>query len=251
MSNDMPLDGRIALVTGGGGGIGAGICAALAAGGATLVLTYSRDRAKADAVAAKLPGSGHWTTTMQVDESTTIAAVAEQVAERHGRLDILVNNAGMTRYVPLNDLDALDDELIDRIFRVNWRGAFACARAFRPLLTGGTNPIIINITSVAAKLGTGSNIAYCASKAAMDTLTVSLAKALAPRIRVMSVAPGLVDGEYARSFDPAWRQQQIDSTPLGRLAVPDDVGTAVLSAAAYLLHTTGCIVPVDGGRPIS
>lgn len=251
MSAAQPLAGRVALVTGGGGGIGAGICRALAGAGATVVITYNRDAAKADAVAQSLPGAGHWTASMQVEESATVAAVRDAVAARHGRLDILVNNAGTTRFVPLADLDGLDDDLIDHIFRVNWRGAFACVRAFRPLLEQGTEPVIINITSVAAKLGTGSNIAYCASKAAMDTMTVSLARVLAPRIRVLSVAPGLVEGDYARSFDPAWRQAQIDATPLGRLADPDDVGAAVLSAAAYLRHSTGCIVPVDGGRPLA
>lgn len=251
MSAAQPLHGRVALVTGGGGGIGAGICRALAGAGATVIITYNRNAARAADVAASLPGSAHWTAAMRVEESASIAAVAADVATRHGRLDVLVNNAGTTRFVPLADLDGLDDDLIDHIFQVNVRGAFACARAFRPLLAQGTEPVIINITSVAAKLGTGSNIAYCASKAALDTMTVSLAKALAPTIRVLSVAPGLVDGDYARSFDAAWRQAQIDATPLGRLADPDDVGAAALSAAAYLRHSTGCIVPVDGGRPIA
>lgn len=250
MSTEKPFADRVALVTGGGGGIGAGICRALAGAGATVIITYNRDAQKADAAVASLPGRGHWTAAMPVQESAAIAAVAEEVTARHGRLDILVNNAGTTRFVPLDDLDGLDDDLIDHIFQVNWRGAFACVRAFRPLLEQGTDAVIINITSVAAKLGTGSNIAYCASKAALDTMTVSLAKVLAPRIRVLSVAPGLVDGDYARTFDPAWRQAQIDATPLDRLAAPDDVGAAVLSAAAYLRHSTGCIVPVDGGRPL-
>lgn len=251
MSPQQPLSGRVALVTGGGGGIGAGICRALAGAGATVIVTYNRNVANAEAVIASLPGTDHWTAAMQVQDSASVAAVANDVAARHGHLDVLVNNAGTTRFVPLDDLDGLDDDLIDHIFQVNWRGSFACVRAFRPLLEQGTEPVIINITSVAAKLGTGSNIAYCASKAAMDTMTVSLAKVLAPQIRVLSVAPGLVDGDYARSFDPTWRQAQIDATPLGRLADPDDVGAAVLSAAAYLRHSTGCILPVDGGRPIA
>ena len=251
MNFEKPLAGRVTLVTGGGGGIGAGISNALANAGATVIITYNRNVAKADAVVATLPGDGHWTVAMQIENSERIAAVAAQVAERHGRLDVLVNNAGMTRFVALDDLDGLDDDLIDQIFRVNWRGAFACARAFRPLLLQGQQPIIINMSSVAAKLGTGSNIAYCASKAALDSMTVSLAKVLAPDVRVIALAPGLVDGDYARSFDPAWRQQQIDATPLKRLAEPEDVGAAVVGVVAYMPHSTGCIVPVDGGRPIS
>lgn len=251
MNNVQPLNGRIALVTGGGGGIGAGICEALAASGATIIVTYNRDQAKAEAVAAALPGSGHMARRMQVDRSEQITYLAAEIADRFGKLDILVNNAGVTRFVPLDDLDGLDDDLIDRIFQVNWRGAFACVRAFRPLLEAGTESLVVNITSVAAKLGTGSNIAYCASKAAMDALTVSLAQVLAPTIRVVSVAPGLVDGDYARSFDPAWRQAQIERTPLGRLATPQDVGETVLAVAVHMPHATGCIFPVDGGRPLS
>lgn len=248
---DQPLTGRIALVTGGGGGIGAGICHALAAAGATIVITYNRDEEKARAVRTALPGDNHRILQMQVERSRQIADVAGILAADFGRLDILVNNAGTTRFVPLDDFDALDDTLIDHIFQVNWRGAFACVRNFRGLLDQAEEGLIVNITSVAAQLGTGSNIAYCASKAAMDTMTVSLAKALAPRIRVVSIAPGLVEGDYARSFDPAWRQAQIDNTPLGRLATPEDVGAAVIAAAVYLRDSTGCIIPVDGGRPLA
>ena len=104
------------------------------------------------------------------------------------------------------------------------------------------------MSSIAATTGNGSNVAYCASKAALDAMTLSLARALAPRIRVVALAPGLVDGEYARSFDPDWRQAQVDLTPLNRLAEPADVGAAVLAVAAYMPHTTGAIIPVDGGR---
>jgi 3-oxoacyl-[acyl-carrier protein] reductase len=249
--SEQPLSGRIALVTGGGGGIGAGISQALAVAGATVIITYNRDEKKAQAVLTALPGDKHRILQMQVERSRQIADVAGILAADFGKLDILVNNAGTTRFVPLDDLDALDDTLIDQIFQVNWRGAFACVRGFRALLDNADEGLIVNITSVAARLGTGSNIAYCASKAAMDTMTVSLAKALAPRIRVVSVAPGLVEGDYARGFDPAWRQAQIDSTPLGRLATPDDVGAAVIAAAVYLRDSTGCIIPVDGGRPIA
>jgi 3-oxoacyl-[acyl-carrier protein] reductase len=250
MRSDQPLFDQIALVTGGGGGIGAGICQSLASAGATIIITYNNDEDKAAAVAASLPGGGHCIYKMQVDDSPQVQTVAADIEQRFGRLDILVNNAGMTQFVPLNDLDQLDDELIDRIFQVNWRGSFACARACRPLLEKGTDSLIVNITSVAAKLGAGSNIAYCASKAAMDNMTIALAQVLAPSIRVVSVAPGLVDGDYARSFDPAWRQAQIDRTPLGRLATPEDVGETVLAVAAYMPHATGCIIPVDGGRPL-
>lgn len=244
------LNEKVALVTGGGGGIGSDICRVLAEAGYRVVLTYNRNRQKADAVAQELAGSDHLVTQLAVEESQSIDTLAHQVEERYGRLDLLVNNAGMTRYVPHGDLDALDDELIDQIFRVNWRGAFACVRAFRDLLAAGEGGVIVNISSIAGLTGNGSNIAYCASKAAMNSMTLSLARVLAPQIRVVSISPGLVDGEYAQSFDPAWHQAQIDHTPLGKLAEGRDVAEAVLAVATMLTHTTGTIISVDGGRPL-
>ena len=110
------------------------------------------------------------------------------------RLDLMVNNAGITRSVPHSDLDALDDALIDDIFRVNVRGAIATVRAMRPLLAAEGGGLVVNISSVAGRTALGSNIAYCASKAALDNVTMSLARALAPQIRVVSVSPGWVEG---------------------------------------------------------
>lgn len=189
------------------------------------------------------------------DEARRSGAVDEQVAarvaaRRHSRCDLLVNCAGTTRFVPHADLELLDDGLIDEVFRTNWRGAFAAVRAFRPLLEqhGG---LVVNISSVAAILGTGSNVAYCASKAAMDCMTRSLARALAPRIRVVSVSPGLVGTEFIKNLDPAWRKDQLARTPLGRLVQPEEIGDAVLAAATLLQPLTGCIIPVDGGRPLA
>lgn len=244
------LHGRIALVTGGGGGIGSAICRRLAAAGATVILTYHRDADKAQAVAEGLPGTGHLVMRAPVNDSDAQAALAEAVAARHGTLDILVNNAGITRPVPHPDLDALTDTLIDEIFSVNVRGALASVRAFKPLLLAGDGGLIVNISSIAARTAFGSNIAYCASKAALDNLTMSLARALAPSIRVVSVSPGWVDGEYAQRMPPEMIQQQRDLTPLGRIAQAEDVAEAVYAVAAHLTFTTGAIIPVDGGRPL-
>ena len=170
--------------------------------------------------------------------------------EAEGRLDILVNNAGVTKFVPHADLDGLDDDTFDLIMRTNVRGPFACARAFQPLLAADGGGLIVNITSIAGRTAFGSNVAYCASKAALDSITMSLARALAPEIRVVSVSPGLVDTELSRTWDPAVRQHQIDATPLGRLANPDEVGRAVLAVATTLDFTNGSIITVDGGRPL-
>jgi 3-oxoacyl-[acyl-carrier protein] reductase len=244
------LKGKVALVTGGAGGIGTAICRHLADAGATVVVTYNSNGGRAEALVDELRGDGHLAVQMQVDDSESIYGVAAQVMDGFDRLDILVNNAGTTRFVLHDDLDDLDDEVIDRIFRVNLRGAFACTRAFKSLLSTHGDGLVVNISSIAGLIAYGSNVAYCASKAALDNMTVSLARALAPDIRVLAIAPGLVDGDYARSFDPAWRQAQIDMTPLQRLTQPDDVARSVMAVATMLTHSTGVIIPVDGGRII-
>lgn len=244
------MQGQVALVTGGGGGIGSAICRRLAGAGAGVILTYRSSREKAEAVAASLPGDGHWAVQASVTESGQMDALAAQVAERYARLDLLVNNAGITTPVPHSDLDKLSDEWIDRIFATNWRGAFATIRAFHALLEQGEGGVVVNISSIAGVTGVGSNVAYCASKAAMDSMTRSLGRALAPAIRVVSVSPGWVLGEYASRFDPAYIQAQAEATPLKRLATPEDVAETVWAVATIHTFMTGNIVPVDGGRPL-
>ncbi|MCA1554761.1 MAG: SDR family oxidoreductase, partial [Chloroflexi bacterium] len=185
-----------------------------------------------------------------VEDSAALVQLAAKVEANYGKVHVLVNNAGVTRPVPHADLDALDDETIDRIFRVNWRGAFAMVRACKALLARGEGGLVVNISSVAGTTGLGSNVAYCASKAALDSMTRSLARALAPQIRVVSVAPGWVEGEYASQMDPALIAEQRQKTPLKRIAYADDVANAVLAAATLLTFSTGYIIPVDGGRPL-
>jgi 3-oxoacyl-[acyl-carrier protein] reductase len=248
--NSQSLTGKVALVTGGGGGIGSAICQRLAVAGAQVIVNYNSNAQKAEAVAAALPGENHLAIQASVTDSAALSQMAAQVRERYGKLDLLVNNAGITRPVPHADLDGLEDEWIDRILQTNFRGAFACVRAFKELLMAGEGGTVVNISSVAAVTGIGSNVAYCASKAAMDSMTRSLARALAPKIRVVSVSPGWVWGEYASRMEPAYIQEQINKTPLGRIAQPGDVAEAVLAVATTLAFSTGCIIPVDGGRPL-
>ncbi|MDE2858917.1 MAG: SDR family NAD(P)-dependent oxidoreductase [Chloroflexota bacterium] len=244
------LEGQVALVTGGGGGIGSAICRRLASEGAQVIITYRSDEAKALAVAASLAGGDHLALHAPVDDGEALGRLAGTVQARYGQLDILVNNAGITEAVPHEDLDGLDDALIDRIFRVNWRGAFASIRALKALLMAGDGGVVINISSIAGRTGVGSNVAYCASKAAMDSMTRSLARALAPQIRVLSVSPGWVNGEYAQRMPRALLAEQEAKTPLARIAEAEDVAEAVYVAIAHLRFSTGDIIPVDGGRPL-
>jgi 3-oxoacyl-[acyl-carrier protein] reductase len=251
MTTTAPLSGKVVLITGGSGGLGSEICRAYAQAGATVVFTYNRARGPAAALQKALPGNGHWARQLAVDDSAGLRVLAAEVESRHGRCDVLVNCAGITRFVPHPDLDALDDQIIDDIFRVNWRGAFAAVRAFRPLLKRSAPALVVNISSVAGLTAMGSNIAYCASKAALDSMTRSLARALAPEIRVVSVSPGLIDTEFVRGMDQGWRDEQAARTPLRRLGTPQEVAQAVLAVATVLPYSNGCIIPVDGGRPLA
>jgi 3-oxoacyl-[acyl-carrier protein] reductase len=245
------MQGQIALVIGGSGAIGSAIFRHFARAGATCVVTYNNGELAAKDLVASLPGSAHWASHIPVDDSAALNGLAAQVQAKHGRLDVLVNCAGITRFVPHNDLDALDDQLIDDIFRVNWRGPFAAVRAFRKLLAAGGDGLVINISSIAGVTAMGSNVAYCASKAALDSMTKSLARALAPEIRVVSVSPGLVDTDFVKNLDKKWRDEQALRTPLKRLATADEIGAATLSVATHLKYSTGCIIAIDGGRPLA
>ena len=250
MTSPKSMTNQIALVTGGGGGIGSAICRVLAAAGAKVVINYNSNHEKAQAALDSLEGTGHIVIQSSVKDKTSLDKMAAQVAEKYGTLDLLVNNAGVTKPVAHDDLDGLNDETIDHIFQTNVRGAFACLRACRSLLERGDGGTVINISSIAGETGVGSNVAYCASKAAMNTMTKSLARALAPKIRVVAVSPGWVWGEYASRFPEEYIQEQISKTPLNRIAQPEDVASAVLAVATQLTFTTGCVIPVDGGRPL-
>ena len=209
-----------------------------------------------------LRGSNHSIFHAPTTDTEKVNALADFVKTKYGRLDILVNNAGITTPVPHANLEDLTDEWIDKIMQTNVRGTFAMVRAFENLLKPKTNNsqprtnnyieggLVVNISSVAAITGIGSNVAYCASKAAIDSITRSLARALAPAIRVVSVSPGFVEGEYTKTFDPAFLKIQLDGTPLNRFATPEDVADAVYALATYLRFTTGSIIAVDGGKPL-
>lgn len=244
------LDGAVAVVTGGAGGIGSAICRRLAGEGATIVATYRTSSGPAAQLIADLGGAPHIAVQASVTDPGALDELARLVEATFGRLDVIVNNAGITRPVAHDDLDGLDDDLIDSIFATNWRGAFATVRALRPLLQRAGGGTVVNISSVAAVTGMGSNVAYCASKAAMDSMTRSLGRALAPDIRVISVSPGFVLGDYAATMPEGLLEAQAEATPLRKLATADDVAEAVLVACTALTHTTGTIIAVDGGRPL-
>ena len=242
------LDGKVALVTGGSNGIGAATVKAFAAEGAKVVIGYNRGEERARDLLASLPGDGHGIQQIVLEDSASIAAAAEAVSENYGRLDVLVNSAGFTRPVPHADLKTLDDALFDTIMVANVRGVFATIRALTPLMKATGDALIVNVSSIAAFTGSGSNVAYCASKAALDTMSVSLARVLGPEIRVLCVSPGAVATDFVAGRSRADLDKAAQTTPLKRVVEAQDVADAVLACATLLKAATGTRIVVDGGR---
>jgi 3-oxoacyl-[acyl-carrier protein] reductase len=242
------LDGKVAVVTGASSGIGAASARLFAAAGARVVVGYNRGIDRANAVVGGLAGSGHKAMHLPLEDTTQIKRVAAAVRDEFGRADILVNSAGFTRMVAHSDLDALDDDLIDQVLTANVRGPFATIRAFVPLLRESGDGVIVNISSGAAQSGTGSSIIYGASKAALNTMSMALARVLGPEIRVVVVAPGMVHTDFVPGRTEEMMARAAMATPLKRAIEAEDVALAVLACATHLTHTTGSIISVDAGR---
>ena len=248
MTEERPLNGKVAVVTGGSSGIGAASARMLAAAGAKVVVGYNKGADRAAAVIAELSGSGHMAMHLPLEDTAQIRKAAAAVRDQFGRADILVNSAGFTRMVPHHDLEALDDDLIDAVLTANVRGPFATIRAFVPLLRQSGDGVIINISSGAAQSGTGSSIIYGASKAALNTMSMALARVLGPEIRVIVVAPGMVHTGFVPGRTEEMMAAAAMATPLKRAIEAEDVAKAVMACVTHLTHTTGSIVPVDAGR---
>src|SRR5205823_883028 len=225
----MDLAGRVAIVTGGGTGIGRATCMRLAKAGAkAVVINYSRSADDAESTAEEVRSLGSEAVPHQAniaDEGMVKAMVASTV-ERYARLDVLVNNAGTTHFIDHHDLEALTDEVWDDILSVNLKGTFYCCRAALPTLRERKGAIV-NVTSVAGASGLGSSIPYAASKAALNCLTKSLARAFAPEVRVNAVAPGPVLTRWLADHD-RMVQASLALTPMRRAAMPDDIADAVM-----------------------
>ncbi len=249
----MDLKGTVAIVTGGGTGIGRAVCLELARAGARgIVVGYSRSAQEADRTAEEIRGLG----CDAVAHRANVASDAEcremvrSAVERFGRLDVLVNNAGTTRFIARHDLEAVTEEAWDSIFAVNVKGTFQCSRAAAPELRR-TRGAIVNVASIAGWRAAGSSIPYGASKAALVQLTRNLAEALAPEVRVNSVSPGLVKTRWFRQpfGDEAANLQEAlmaAATPLAEVAGPEHVAEAV-RGLLLMDMVTGENVIVDGG----
>ena len=221
----------------------------MAAAGASVVVGFNEGAARAEALVRDLPGQGHFALRLPATDSAALKAAAATVQQRCGRCDVLINSAGTTRAVPHADLEALDDALIDRVLQVNVRGPLATIRAFLPLLQASGDAIIVNISSLAAITGTGSSLIYGASKAAMDTAGLSLARVLGPAgIRVVSVSPAAVLTDFVPGRSREVVEKAAFTSPLKTLTEADDVAVAIMGTITHLRLTTGVSILVDGGK---
>jgi 3-oxoacyl-[acyl-carrier protein] reductase len=257
--NAMSKDGLCAIVTGSASGLGAATAAILAKGGARLVINYSSSQKEAEQTADLCRSAGGDVVVVQGDVSRDedcrriVAAAASW-----GRLDALINNAGTTKHMPHDNLDGLSAEDFQRLFGVNTIGPFQMVRAARSLLEAGAKSSgrassVVNVSSVAGISGIGSSVAYAASKGALNTITLSLARALAPLIRVNAVCPGYIDTPWftkGRGVDGAAkvRDAVVAKVPLKRASTAEDVANLVcFLATPQSSNMTGEVVRMDAG----
>lgn len=239
---------KVALVTGSATGVGRACAVRFAKLGFAVVVNYSKSEAEAAETAELVRAAGAPVLVCRatVGDDVAVRAMVAQVVATFGGLDVLVNNAGTTHFVPHTDLDALTDAVWDDIFQVNVKGAFYACRAALPHLKARSGSIV-NVTSVAGLSGQGSSIPYCASKAALNCVTLSLARAFGPEVRVNAVAPGPILTRWLAGRE-AHVAKYLEQAPLGRAADPDDIADAVVYLATGTTLTTGQVLVVDGGR---
>jgi 3-oxoacyl-[acyl-carrier protein] reductase len=240
---------KVALITGGGTGVGRATTLQLAERGYDVAINYSRSKDDAEATAAEARKQGVRAIAVACDvaDDSQSRAMIDRCQAEFGRLDVLVNNAGTTFFVKHSDLDEMTEERWDRILDVNLKGPFFVSRAAIPLMRAGGGGSIVNVASVAGIAGSGSSIAYAASKGGLITMTKSLAKAFAPDIRVNAVCPGPIISRWLEDHQDMV-EAAIKLTPLKRASTTDDIADAVTFLACDAGMMTGQALVVDGGR---
>ncbi len=244
----MRLQSKVALVTGGGTGIGRATALALAREGADVAVNFSRSEAEARETAAAIEALGRRSLLARADVSDDrqVRAMVDLVVATLGRLDILVNNAGHTTRVSFQDLEGLTEEIWDRTYGVNVKGTFFCSRAAGAIMMRQESGCIVNVASDSGIKPYGSSIAYCASKAAGISLTGTLVVALAPHVRVNAVAPGDINTRW-HAGRPGIAEITAQGNLLRRFGQPEDVAEVIVGLVCNAGYVTGQTILVDGG----
>jgi len=247
----MELNGAVALVTGGNGGLGQRICHALAKEGVHVAVMYAQSRDEAEGVARDLTSRHQINAAAfgcDITDTAAVERVVDDVTKRFGRLDILINDAAYNKSIPFPDLDSLTMEVWDKILAVNLTGPMRLIKAVAPVMKAQGQGRIVNIASVAGVGPTGSSIAYAVSKAGLIHLTKCMAVALAPETLVNCVAPGLLDGTRATAnLKPEQVERSASSSLLKKPADKDDCADMVV-AMCRTETMTGQTVVIDAGR---
>lgn len=248
---------RVVIVTGGSSGIGEAIALEMARRGWRVVVNYSRNTAQAEAVVKACVEAGGEAIAVKanVGEDAQCRALVQAALDKWGRLDALVNNAGTTKFVMHADLDGLSAEDFQRIYAINVIGPFQMCRAAAPALKAARGAVV-NVSSLASRVATGSSIAYAASKAALNTLSMSLARTLAPEVRVNVLAPGFVDtpwmtAGYGEERYTRLRETYAQIAPLKEVSKPQHQADAVAWLLEGAAHVTGQILYVDAGMHVA
>jgi len=253
----MDIQGKAAIVTGGGTGVGRATALELARRGCSVLVNYSRSKDDAEATAAEVSALGVRGLAVQGDVADDAACrrLADTAVREFGRLDVLVSNAGTTEFIPHPELDRLTPEMWNRILGVNLIGPFQCARAVRAGMEKSGGGAIVHTSSIAGTDGVGSSIPYCASKAALNNLTVTLARVLAPSIRVNAVAPGFIRGRWLQEgYGEAYEMIEQLATArslLKKVCEPEDVAAAILGFIVGPDLVTGRVLVMDAGLTIA
>ena len=247
------MDGRQAfVVTGSSSGVGAATALALARQGAGVVVNCSKDTAAAEEVAHACAAAGGEALVVRGDvaDDGDCRRIAAAASTRWGRLDGLVNNAGTTKFASMRNLDALSAEDFQRIYAVNLLGAYQMIRACEPALRAAKGAVV-NVSSIAGSLGIGSSYAYACSKGALNTLTVAMARALAPQVRVNAVLPGFIETRWLKQglgadYEKA-RTAYCEKSPLGATLQAEEVAASIV-ALLQAKKVTGQLHTIDAGR---
>ena len=244
----MDLDGRVALVTGGGTGLGRRTALRLAERGARVAVNYSKSRSSAEQVVREIEDRGSDALAVQADVSdgASVVSMVESVQKSLGPVDIVINNSGMTRYVPFPNVESVTPDVWRRIMDVNVMGAFLCSQAVAPGMRARGAGKIVNVASNSALTHSGSSIPYVVSKAALVSLTKCLARALAPEVQVNAVAPGWMLTGWIDRYVPPDRAEDIRAGAVPLVPVED----VVQSLIALLCNdsVTGTVTVVDRGE---
>ncbi len=254
----MTANHPVAVVTGSATGVGAATARQLAGKGWRVVLNYTKSEAEARETEAACRAAGAQTRLVRADvaDDGDCRRLADAALDAWGRIDALVNNAGVTRFAAHDDLEALSAVDFHRIYGVNVVGAFQMVRACVPAMKRQGRGAVVNVSSIAGVTGMGSSIAYAASKAALNSLTVTLARALGPEIRVNAVCPGMIEGRWLREGlgderYEATRDRYRKNAPLRRTAQPDEVAETVVWLVEGAPLVTGELLLVDAGMHVA